>query len=181
MLEQRRRLSDPERALLGLHAQKMCLELPAFVAAGVIALYAPVHNEVETSLLLTTALAAGKRVLFPVVAEKGLEFRRVSTPAALCPGKFGIKEPTAECDLYQPNDIEFFLVPGVAFDLSCRRVGYGKGYYDKALHELEGQGRMAGFCYDFQVVEAIPAAPHDVQMDMVITDRRVISFPGQFT
>ncbi|GAM10079.1 putative protein [Geobacter sp. OR-1] len=181
MLEQRRRLPEPERLVLGLAAQKLCLGLSEFVAAGVVALYAPVHNEVATSLLVSEAIRSGKQVLFPVVGESGLEFRRVSDTAELIPGKFGIPEPSGECELYQPLDIDFFLVPGVAFDLSCRRVGYGKGYYDKALHALEGKGRMAGICYDFQLVEAIPAAPHDVQMDMVITDRRVVHCAGQFT
>ena len=166
---------------MGLDAQRHCLELPELVSAGVVALYAPVHNEVETSLLFAELLEAGKTVLFPAVASGCLEFRRVTDVSQLTPGKYGIEEPSADCELYHPRDVDFFLVPGVAFDLLCHRVGYGKGYYDKALHAFEGRGRLAGLCYDFQVVAEVPAAPHDVQMDMVITDRRVIRNSGQFT
>jgi 5-formyltetrahydrofolate cyclo-ligase len=166
---------------MGLEAQEHCLGLPEFISAGIVALYAPVHNEIETSLLFDKALEAGKTVLFPAIGLNGLEFRRVTSAAELLPGKYGIQEPSPGCELYHPVAVDFFLVPGVAFDLSCRRVGYGKGYYDKALHEFEGSGRLAGFCYDFQVMDEIPAAPHDVQMDMVITDRRMIRSSGQFT
>jgi 5-formyltetrahydrofolate cyclo-ligase len=166
---------------MGLEAQKRCLGLPELVSSGIVAFYAPVHNEIETSLLFSEAIEAGKTVLFPAVAINGLEFRRVTCTAELLPGKYGILEPLPGTELYHPEDVDFFLVPGVAFDLSCRRVGYGKGYYDKTLHEFEGTGRLAGFCYDFQIVDEIPAAPHDVQMDMVITDRRVIRSSGQFT
>lgn len=166
---------------MDLGAQKHCLMLPEFVYAGIVALYAPVHYEVDTSLLFSSAREAGKTVLYPVVGAEGLEFRRINGLEELIPGKYGIQEPSAGCELYHPEDVDLFVVPGVAFDLLCRRVGYGKGYYDRALHQLEKSGRLAGFCYDFQVVDTIPAAPHDVQMDMVITDRRVVRSSGQFT
>jgi 5-formyltetrahydrofolate cyclo-ligase len=174
-------MPEQDRLFSEHRAQEICLGLPEFLSAGSVALYAPVHNEVETSLLLIESLAAGKVVLFPAVTHEGVEFRRITALDDFAPGRFGIWEPKNVCAVYDPTKIDFFIIPGVAFDLSCRRVGYGKGYYDRALHKLEKSGRLAGFCYDFQLVDEIPAAPHDVEMDMVITDRRVVRSSGQFT
>jgi len=180
LLQQRRSLQVSELASLGLDARQKLLALEEYVSARTVALYAPVHNEVDTWEIFSQALSAGKTVVFPAVTSAGLEFRSVAGKEELVPGSFGIFEPLAGCRLYDPADIDFFLVPGVAFDLCCRRVGYGKGYYDRALHQLEGSGRLAGFCYDFQILEEIPVSSHDVQMDLVITDRRVILKSGQF-
>jgi 5-formyltetrahydrofolate cyclo-ligase len=66
------------------------------------------------------------------------------------------------------------VVPGVAFDRSGRRIGYGKGYYDKTLHVLEGSGRLVAFCYDFQLFEEIVGEPHDVTMDIIVTETTVV-------
>lgn len=181
MIEQRKALDQLELDEMGRNAQKACLDLTEFAAATVLALYAPAHNEIGTSVLVAEALGASKVVLFPAVVPGGLEFRRITDVSLLVPGRFGIPEPPSECERYNPADVDLFIIPGVAFDQACRRVGYGKGYYDRTLHQLEGRGRLAGLCYDFQLVEEIPAAPHDVQMDMVITDRRVVRRSGQFT
>jgi 5-formyltetrahydrofolate cyclo-ligase len=73
-----------------------------------------------------------------------------------------------------PQNADLIVVPGIAFDVMGRRIGYGKGYYDRALHDLEGEGKLVGFCYDFQLVDEIIGEPHDVTMDMIITDKRVV-------
>lgn len=174
-------MPEPDRLLSGYRAQEFCLGLPEFNSAGTVALYAPVHNEVETSRIFSESLEAGKVVLFPSVGSNGIEFRHVRVASDLVPGRYGIFEPLKVCKVYDPALVDLFIIPGVAFDLSCRRIGYGKGYYDKALHLYGGVGRLAGLCYEFQLVETIPYAPHDVTMDMVITDRRVVRCSGQFT
>lgn len=181
LLQQRRSLHCDEMLKLCSEAQKRLLSHEKYVSASRIALYAPIHNEVDTSLVFSEALASGKTVLFPAVVSDGIEFRTVYSSEQFVQGKFGIPEPLVGCLVYAPEDIDLFIVPGVAFDLGCRRVGYGRGYYDRALHRLEGSGRLAGFCYDFQILDQIPVSSHDVQMDLVITDRRAISTPGQFT
>ena len=80
----------------------------------------------------------------------------------------------ARCDAYDPCEADLIVLPGVAFDTKGKRIGYGKGYYDKALHSLEGQGKLIGFCYDFQLVDDIAGEPHDVKMDLLITEKRVV-------
>ncbi len=147
----------------------------AFAKARVVALYAPIHNEVNTVEVMQAALASTKIVLFPVVCHRSLEFRRITNPSVLRRGAFNILEPDETCPVHSPEEADLIVVPGVSFDVSGRRIGYGKGYYDNALHQLEGKGRFVGFCYDFQLVDEIADEPHDVKMDMIITERRTIS------
>jgi 5-formyltetrahydrofolate cyclo-ligase len=145
-----------------------------FAVARVVALYAAINNEIDTSDLLLAALSLNKEVLYPVVAGEELLFRLVTTPTSLSPGAFGILEPAACCAEYSPSEADLVVVPGVAFDLNGRRIGYGKGYYDRALHQLEGEGRLVGFCHDFQLLDEIVEEPHDVKLDMIITEKRVV-------
>ena len=146
-----------------------------FAEARVVALYAPIHNEVDTAEVMQAALASTKIVLFPAICHNGLEFRRITNSSVLRRGAFNILEPDATCPVHSPEEADLIVVPGVTFDICGRRIGYGKGYYDKSLHQLEGKGRMVGFCYDFQLVDEIADDPHDVKMDMIITERRTIS------
>ncbi|HEX9023695.1 MAG TPA: 5-formyltetrahydrofolate cyclo-ligase [Geobacteraceae bacterium] len=177
VLARRKALPAREAEAAGLLVQQTFTGTREFAEARAVALYAPIHNEVETADVARKALSAAKIVLFPVVCPAGIEFRRISDPAALCKGAFGIPEPDANCPVHSPGEADLIVVPGVVFDVQGRRIGYGKGYYDRALHLLEGSGRLVGFCYDFQLVEEIPGEPHDVRMDLIITERRVIR-PG---
>jgi 5-formyltetrahydrofolate cyclo-ligase len=174
MLARRKALAQTAMRSAGLLAQQALSATREFTEARIIGLYAPVHNEVETAEVMRAALASAKMVLFPAVCSGGLEFRRIDDPCMLRRGAFSIPEPDAACPVHSPGVADLIVIPGVAFDLSGRRIGYGKGYYDRALHQLEGKGRLVGLCYDFQIVGEIPDQPHDVRMDMIITERRVI-------
>jgi len=71
------------------------------------------------------------------------------------------------------------VVPGVAFDLSGHRLGYGKGYYDRALSACLPVLERVGFAYEFQVVEQLPAAAHDCRLTRLVTEQRILRFsPG---
>ncbi|HJV65544.1 MAG TPA: 5-formyltetrahydrofolate cyclo-ligase [Geomonas sp.] len=171
-LAKRRALAPEQVAQKSLALQKRFLELPEFQQARTVALYAPVHGEVDTAFLAAEALGAGKTVLYPAVTGDDLEFRRARSLAELVPGRFRIPEPAGEpCRIAEADII---VVPGVAFDCCGRRIGYGKGYYDRSLHLLEGSGKLVGFCYDFQLVEEIAGEPHDVTMDLIVTELRVV-------
>jgi 5-formyltetrahydrofolate cyclo-ligase len=171
-LARRRELTPQQVNSQSLALQERLLELPEFREAATIALYAPIHHEVETAQVANRALSAGKKLLYPAVIDSDLQFRRVTALDELVPGRFGIPEPQGEpCN---PGDADLIVVPGVAFDLFGRRIGYGKGYYDRALHRLERTGRLVGFCYDFQLFEEIVGEPHDVTMDLIVTEMRVV-------
>jgi 5-formyltetrahydrofolate cyclo-ligase len=174
MLAHRKSLSEAEFRSASYLIQEFFLETEEYRRAKRIVLYASIHNEVATERVVAAALQSGKTVAFPVVVHHGLAFHEVDTLSSLKKGAFGIMEPctSGRCVAMEESDI--FVLPGVVFDLKGHRIGYGKGYYDKALHRFEGQGKFVGFCYDFQLVDEIAKEPHDVRMDMIITEKRLI-------
>jgi 5-formyltetrahydrofolate cyclo-ligase len=176
VLAQRRALSSAQIVELGIAAQLQLLQLSVFLDATSVVLYAAIHGEVGTDLLCAQATAQGKAVLYPAMVGHALEFRQVVSLEEMVPGKYGILEPTPSSSVWEPAHVDLIVVPGVAFDLQGHRIGYGKGFYDRTLHTLEGCGRLYGLCYDFQLIEEIAAIPHDVRMDGVVTEHRVI-FP----
>ncbi len=174
MLATRKHLSREEQLRAGDIILTALTALPEYAAARSVALYAAFRGEVPTSELIRQALLAGKEVLLPAVIGHDLVFRRIVDETELVPGRFGIPEPNDSCPCRDLDSIDLFVVPGVAFDLNGYRVGYGRGYYDRTLHRYESGGRLIGVCYDFQLVEVIAGEPHDVIMDRVITERRVV-------
>jgi 5-formyltetrahydrofolate cyclo-ligase len=174
ILARRKNLSAMEARASGLIIQKTLVASALFRSARIIGLYAPIQNEVDTEEVFAEALKCAKAVLYPAVCGEMLEFRRVLAHDSLRRGAFGIPEPDVPCEAHEPCEADFIVIPGIAFDATGKRIGYGKGYYDRTLHQLEGQGKLVGFCYDFQLVEAIAGEPHDVMMDLLITDKRVV-------
>ena len=156
-------------------AQRNLLSLNEYIQADSVALYVAVHQEVDTSGLLLAAVQSGKRVLYPALCGKQMVFRAVDRFDALHPGAFGIPEPPPTGVDCLADAADFIVVPGIAFDRSGNRIGYGKGYYDVFLENSGRKACLAGLCHDFQLIDgAIPADRHDIQMDIIITDRRII-------
>jgi 5-formyltetrahydrofolate cyclo-ligase len=174
MLARRKSLSAVEADAMSRVIQQTFMASREFAGANIIALYAAVHNEVDTTDVLKQALAGGKLVLLPAVSGNSLNFRQISGLAHLKRGAFGVMEPDSSCMARAPREADVIVVPGVAFDLAGRRVGYGKGYYDRVLHTLEGAGKLVGFSYEMQLVADISAEPHDVKMDIIVTEKRVV-------
>lgn len=174
MLAKRRELLPVCVEQLSFRIQQSFLASAEFSLAKTLALYAPIHHEVDTVLVQLHASLLGKRVLYPKVEGESLVFRQVKAPTDLVSGSFGIKTPGDDCVAVPTEEIDIFIIPGVAFDMFGRRIGYGKGYYDRALHPLERSGKLIGFCYDFQVVDAIIGEPHDVTMDVMFSETRTI-------
>ncbi|WP_298269227.1 5-formyltetrahydrofolate cyclo-ligase [Geobacter sp.] len=174
LIARRKSLPVCEAQCAGQRVQRAFMATPEFDSARRIILYSPIHGEVDTREVMETSWAGGKDVYLPAVCGAELRFTRVTAEDNCRRGAFGILEPCPTGDVLLPELADVIVVPGVAFDLSGRRIGYGKGFYDRALHRLEGQGRFVGFCYDFQLVDEIAGEPHDVAVDVIITDRRMI-------
>lgn len=174
LLARRKALTVTEVDTASRAIQERFLASGEFGTSLILALYAPICNEVKTGRVFSAARDAAKTVLYPVVNGESLEFRRVNSPEELQKGAFGIPEPLLTCTVINPRMADFIVIPGVGFDLQGKRIGYGKGFYDKTLHSQEGEGRFVGFCYDFQLVDEILDEPHDVKLDMIITEKRVV-------
>jgi 5-formyltetrahydrofolate cyclo-ligase len=177
MLDHRRSLSEKESRSASLSIQHSFLETEGYLHSRGIVVYAPIHKEVDTEEIVRAAFESGKKVAFPAVVHHGLVFREVTEISFMKRGAYGIMEPCATGRSFGLDEADIVVLPGIAFDLKGHRIGYGKGYYDKTLHCLEGQGRLVGLCYDFQLVERIAGEPHDVKMDLIITEKRIVR-PG---
>ena len=79
-----------------------------------------------------------------------------------------------------PTELDLIVAPGLAFDRRGGRLGYGKGYYDRFLHQIRGDATKLAVCFECQLFPEIPVLPHDVRMDLVVTENAIYpSFPGR--
>lgn len=139
-------------------------QLDEFREAHTVALFWSLSDEIYTHDLVRRA-AHEKRVVLPVVDGDDMTFREVDSCENLQTGAFGIAEPRYG-KVCQPDEIDFILVPGVAFDASGRRLGRGRGYYDKYLPRTKAY--RVGVCFDYQFVAEVPAEAHDQRVQRVL-------------
>ena len=150
--------------------------LPTFTAARTVLLTLSFRSEWDTLPLIELALADGKTVAAPRVngATRMLDLHAlVDPPRDLVAGTFGIPEPDPRADPVAPETVDWVLVPGIAFDRSGRRLGYGGGYYDRLLPLLSRATRVAG-AFDLQLVDRVPSAPHDLGVDVIVTESQTL-------
>jgi 5-formyltetrahydrofolate cyclo-ligase len=175
MLAQRRALSSGQWQANSLLAQQRLLGLDEYLRSECIALYAPLQHEVDTALLGERAFGEGKRVLYPLVCGHEMVFKQVEGSHELVPGSFGILEPRTVGSDHSADEADLIVVPGVVFDRSGHRIGFGKGYYDRFLRMPDLKACLVGFCHDFQVTDdLIRADQHDIRMDIIVTESRII-------
>lgn len=132
-------------------------------------LYYPLSDEVDVRQLIREAFEEGKRVLLPVVKGDELELHLYEGESSLRKGAFGIMEPQGT--LFAPeyyDEIDLAIIPGVAFDKEGHRLGRGKGYYDRLLPKLKTT-KLVGVCWPFQLLDKVPAEPHDIPVEEVIS------------
>jgi 5-formyltetrahydrofolate cyclo-ligase len=169
---------DPfQREALSAGARSLLCAQPVWVQSQAILFYAPRKDELDLWPLVQTALDAGKRVLLPRYQPEADDYSacEISNPSKdLCSGRYTIPEPAAHCLTFPLKQLDLLLVPGVAFDLLGRRLGRGRGYYDKMLATLSGVRCGVGF--DQQVVSKIPVAPHDMGLNCILTPTRWLQF-----
>ena len=151
------------------------LRLPEFESARCVLLYASKGGEVHTDGIINSALSLGKKVALPVTMKEShaLELYEIKGTEELSEGAFGIMEPARNPERrVQPEEVDLAVVPGVTFDRRGHRLGYGMGYYDLLLKGVSGH--KVGLAYDMQIVEHVPDEPHDVAVDMVVTQSEAI-------
>ena len=140
--------------------------LPEFRAARTVAVFAALPDEPATDEVLAR-WASTRRVVLPRVEGDAMRFY-ACRPDALVFGAFGILEPQGERPC-PAGEIDLVVCPGVAFTADGRRLGRGRGYYDRYLGDPVFRGFRVGVCYAHQLVDDLPVEPHDVRMDRVIT------------
>jgi len=178
LLKKRNSLPPDERRHLSERIANALRGLDEFRKARRIMFYVAVKGEVGTEDLIRECLAGGKLVSVPCcdpasgrISAAGIrDFDR-----DLAQGCYGIPEPIGERrETVAAADIDLFIVPGVGFDWTGVRLGWGKGYYDSFLAAAAARAVKIGLAYEAQVLPLIEPGGHDVAMDKIITEERVI-------
>lgn len=147
------------------------LELPWTAEADTLLLFYGVGFEPDTGHLLLELWRQGKRALLPkCLPGRAMEARLVRSEDDLRSGTFGIPEPLNTCPAVDKREIDLILVPALCYDLSCRRLGQGGGYYDRYLADYGG--RTVGLCRERLLQETLPLEDHDRAVDLVLTEKR---------
>jgi len=168
-----KKLTEAERAAASLQACARLEEQDLWRKAKSLLFYAPLPGEPDLWRLLEDSLAAGKTVALPRFLPEQNAYVACQIKSAatdLVVGQFGIREPHEACATVPLNRLDLVLVPGVAFDLDGRRLGRGKGFYDRLLAAFDGPACGVGF--DQQIVHRVPSEPHDVRLSCILTPTR---------
>lgn len=143
-------------------------DLDVFKKSKYILLYYSMSDEIDTTLFidkLYKGVYGDKKVLLPLVCGDDLEIKYYN-PNELKQGYKGIYEPTGK-SIEDINLIDMIIVPGVAFDANCNRMGRGKGFYDRLLSTVKSY--KIGVGYNFMIIDNLPHDEYDISLDCIIT------------
>jgi len=166
-------ISPAERAELSRQTVSRLAKQEVWQISKSVLGYLALKDELDMFVALEVALKMGKTVTLPRhVQEEGVYCAAVLSGEArqFLKGAFGIPEPSSEAPVIPLNRLDFVLVPGLAFDPRGRRLGRGKGFYDRLLAQVSGI--KCGVALDEQIVEELPAEPHDMAMNFILTPTR---------
>lgn len=163
-------LGPAERTLAESRIREHLLALDELAHPGRLALFLPTDGEVDLSGLVVDLRSRGWVLHLPVIGDgPSMVFREWNVDTPLVPNPFGIPEPTGSADL-GPMALDVVLVPCVAVDHRGNRLGFGKGYYDRALAGRGPGTTCVGVAYAVQVQNVVPHHDWDVVMDVVVTE-----------
>jgi 5-formyltetrahydrofolate cyclo-ligase len=163
-------VAPEDRARLSRSAAARVLAMPEVTTAASILVYAALPEEVDTAALVSALAESDRVVALPrVCGPREMTLHRVTSFGELAPGTCDIPEPDGESEALPPEMFDVVIVPGVAFDRSCQRIGFGGGFYDTLLPRLRPDAFTLGLAFDEQLVEEIPCEDHDRPLDAVVT------------
>jgi len=152
--------------------QQFVLQQKAFRDASTVGLYLALPREVQTDAIVAACRASGKAVCVPALkrAYNRYEMCSLSEHEPMREAAWGLMEPIKP-RWVSTSDVDVMIVPCVAFDAYGRRLGHGGGYYDRLL--AEHQGMKLCLAFESQRVTVVPSEVHDVEMDLVITEKKI--------
>lgn len=144
-----------------------------------IMLYLDFNNEVQTNNLINKLLSLKKTISSPVAYKKDRKLiptQITDLKKDIQLGAYGIREPNPNYSRSIPvKDLDIVIVPAVAYDLNCYRLGYGGGFYDRFLENLRPDTITIGIAFDLQIFDSVPKDPHDAQLDYIVTESKLIT------
>jgi 5-formyltetrahydrofolate cyclo-ligase len=176
VLKKRESISKKEKDLLDKIILDKLYESNLYKTSKNIFVYVSFRDEINTIKLIERALLDNKNIYVPKVynSTKTMKAIFINSLDKLEKNKMGILEPKDDTLVIDKNDIDLIIVPGAVFDKSFNRIGYGGGYYDRYLEEIKYKNNKIALAYDFQIIDEIEAESHDIKVDYIITDKRIL-------
>jgi 5-formyltetrahydrofolate cyclo-ligase len=181
-IERRKAIKKRDRAIGSVAASRLLYELikqNVMPRDGYIAVYSAVASELSLESLVVNLARAGYKVAYPAIIGEGLmrfyttvgvkELQLQSLDLVADPMGVKTTDELRGLKLVEPRRVSVIIVPGVAFDPDCCRMGFGGGFYDRYLPRLRETTRMFGVCFDEQIYKSLPVEPHDQRLDAVVT------------
>ena len=142
-------------------------------------MYFPFRKEIKLDLVIDEMNKCSNNIYMPrIISEKVMKFNLLFSDSILEKNKYGIKEIINE-DYLEPHSFNTMFIPFVGVDKNGYRLGYGGGYFDRALEKLNSHSQkplIIGMGYDYQIVNDLFGESHDIKYDIVITETRVLSY-----
>jgi len=173
-------LSEEEQAAAAAALSSLVTAQDFYQSATKIAFYLAVDGEIDPQPLLSQALIQGKTCFLPVVKQRDeqlLSFAPYDSATGLVENQWGIAEPPAPATEISPTGFDLVLVPLVAFDRECYRLGMGKGFYDRTfsfkIFDRSSQPLLIGLAHECQLADGLPNEGWDVRLDAVVTAEKI--------
>lgn len=166
-------INSEDRIRKSLAAQNKVMNIINKRNVRMVMCFVSMPDEIETRGIIDILLAKGIRVCVPYIKNKEMKAVEIFNLDDLSYNEMGFYQPISSLDEILKNEIDLIIVPGIAFNYNCERLGRGGGYYDKFLSKAE-KAYFIGLAYDFQIVKDFKTEKHDVPMDMVVSDKRTI-------
>ncbi|MBW2415022.1 MAG: 5-formyltetrahydrofolate cyclo-ligase [Deltaproteobacteria bacterium] len=161
--------SAPDSPTAAIDAQAHLRALDVWASARTVALYAACQHEPPLDALAAELGARGRVLAWPRIEGDRLVLRRAE-PGALAPGYSGILEPGGGAARVDIERVDVFVVPGLLFDRRGRRLGRGRGHYDRLLSAARSDSLRIGFAWAERVLDELPVDEQDVTMHLVVTE-----------
>jgi len=170
LLEKRDNTSFDLMKIASEKMQKRLKKISEFRNAQKIGAYYPIGSEILTQDIIQELMSNGKDVFLPKVVGQNIEFRKITDFSSLEKGSFDIMEPKENCQT--DNNLDVILVPTVGISPTGIRLGYGHGFYDRFL--AEHKTTTISLTLEKQIVKNIPKSEHDIVIDWIITEDRIL-------
>lgn len=170
----KRDLKKEENSLKDSKIFNNLISLNSYKRAKKVFIYIGFGSEINTKGLIEIMLKEGKEVFVPKVLEEEMIALKITSLNNLIESKFKILEPVGEKSDIDGEEFDLIIMPGVAFDRSGNRIGYGKGYYDKYLKDVKSDIKKIALAYELQLIEEIETEEHDLKVDSIITENEII-------
>ena len=169
-------MSPEQAAIAGKQAAEILVLQREFTDARSVMIFLPIPGEIDPRDIARAAWAEGKRVAVPKIRAPGvmdaIEIR--SLVDGLAQGVMNISEPVDNIIL-PADELDLIVAPALAFDRQGNRLGRGGGYYDRFINQHSG-ALVCGVAFDVQVLDEVPAQPHDEQVNMLVTNTEFLRF-----